>query len=133
LPKEAAARKFLRWLAIVPGALIAFIWLIAFGLSTKTRRDFEKECTVQVESVMVPTDAAPIPHGQQMATILCTECHVEYWGGTPGDSASPEFKHAQAPILRMLVVPARGHTAAWCADYPPWNWAVAKMSQPSTL
>jgi mono/diheme cytochrome c family protein len=76
-------KKVLKWIGIVLGSLIALVLLIAIGLYTKSRLEFNKKYEVTVEDVSIPTDAASIEHGQHLATILCMECHAKDLGGTP--------------------------------------------------
>lgn len=76
-------KKVLKWIGIVLGSLIALVLLIAIGLYTKSRLEFNKKYAVTVEDVSIPTDSASIEHGQHLATILCMECHAKDLGGTP--------------------------------------------------
>jgi mono/diheme cytochrome c family protein len=76
-------KTVLKWIGIVVGGVAVLAVLVVLGLYTKSRLEFSKKYTVQVEAVSIPTDAASIERGQHLTTILCEECHGADLGGTP--------------------------------------------------
>jgi mono/diheme cytochrome c family protein len=73
----------LKWLGIILGGFLGLLLIAALGLYAKTRMQFNKIYHVQVESVVIPTNADSIEHGKHLAAFLCMECHGEDLGGTP--------------------------------------------------
>jgi mono/diheme cytochrome c family protein len=83
LPKENIVKRVLKWLAIVLGGILAVAILAVLGLYTKSRLEFTRRYSVDVEPVRIPADAASLDRGRHLAEILCEECHGADLGGTP--------------------------------------------------
>jgi mono/diheme cytochrome c family protein len=104
--------KVLKWIGIVLGGLVGLVLLIALGLYAKSRLEFGKKYNVQVQSVVVPTDAASIARGKHLATILCEECHQPDLGGDANWFNGGALGSGSAPNLTS----GKGGVAAQFSD-----------------
>lgn len=92
-------KKLLKWIGIVFGGLLGLLLLAALGLYAKTRIQFNRTYDMQVEPVVIPTDAQSIAPGKHLAFILCAECHGEDLGGKPNWLVLPNIGVISPPNL----------------------------------
>jgi cytochrome c553 len=100
--------KVLKWIGIVLGSVIGLVLLVALGLYAKARVEITKKYQVQVESFVVPTDAASVERGHHLADFLCSECHGADLSGDPRWFDLPGMVTVAAPNL----TPGRGGLGA---------------------
>lgn len=75
-------KKILKWFAVVLGAIVVLV-LVAVGvLYVRGQSKLSQAYNIQVEQVVVPTDAASIERGKHLAVVLCSDCHGENLAGT---------------------------------------------------
>lgn len=75
-------RKVLKWVGIFVAVLVGLVLLLLAYVYFSIDIRMNKQYSVQVESVVVPTDAASIEYGKHVATIRdCVNCHGEDLGG----------------------------------------------------
>ncbi|HUH96376.1 MAG TPA: cytochrome c [Anaerolineales bacterium] len=73
--------RVFKWTGIGLGCLIGLILIVVLGLYAKSSWEFGTKYNVQVETVVIPTDAASLERGRHLATILCMECHGDNLAG----------------------------------------------------
>jgi mono/diheme cytochrome c family protein len=73
--------KFLKWLGIGFGVLIALVVLAATGLYAIGSQRLSRPYRIEPETVSVPTDNATLEAGQRWTAIYCAHCHGDDAGG----------------------------------------------------
>ncbi len=67
--------KFLRWIGIALGGLIAIAAVTVGVLYVIASARLTKKYEIRAESLAIPTDQASLELGKKWATVLCAECH----------------------------------------------------------
>jgi mono/diheme cytochrome c family protein len=74
-------KKFLKWLGIVLGVLLAVLVVALTIFYFKGSSMVESKYTIAPENVVIPTDAASIARGKHFVQIICTGCHTSNLSG----------------------------------------------------
>ena len=74
--------KIFKWAGLVIGSLLVILLTFYAYVYFKTNSRFNKEYTVQVPTLVVPSDSASIALGSHIATIKgCNDCHGSDYAG----------------------------------------------------
>ena len=91
-------KKFLTWLGIVAGGLVAVLILAGLGMMISTNLRFNKQYNINVEPVPIPSDEASLAVGRHWSEMHCQVCHgPDLGGGTVFEE--PSLAVVDAPNL----------------------------------
>jgi mono/diheme cytochrome c family protein len=91
-------KKFLKWVGIVLGGLIGLLVIAVIFMIVSTNNRMNKQYTVTVETIAIPTDEASIANGSHWADIHCHACHGDDLSG--GEFFNdPQLGYVDAPNL----------------------------------
>ncbi len=76
-------KRFLKWPAIVAGAVIGIVLLAAAGMMLSTDIRLGKTYTVEPQPLTVAAGPAAIERGRHLAAVYCASCHGEDLAGEP--------------------------------------------------
>src|SRR5690242_13950682 len=76
-------KKFFKWLGIVLGSLLVLLAIVLFALAVRGNSMLSKTYDIQVENVVIPTDAEAIARGEHWVQAECIGCHGEDLSGGP--------------------------------------------------
>lgn len=75
-------KKILKWVGIGLGVIIVLA-IVAIGIQyARGQSKLSQTYKIPVEQVAIPTDAASIERGKQLATVMCAGCHSDNLAGT---------------------------------------------------
>ena len=75
-------KKILKWVGVVLG-IIVVLAIVAVGAQyVRGQSKLSQTYKIEVEQVAIPTDAASIERGKQLATVMCAGCHGDNLAGT---------------------------------------------------
>ena len=97
-------KKLLKWIGIILGSLIGLLLVVMLGLYFKTKSQLNKTYDVEVQEVVIPTDAESIEHGRHLTEVLCAECHGDDLSGIPDFVSVPNI----ASISTPNITPGKG-------------------------
>jgi cytochrome c553 len=116
-------RRWLRRIARVFGALVAFLLVAALGIRLASDRRIHQRFEVPGEPLAVPTDAAAIARGERLArTRGCMDCHGTNYAGQVFLRAMPVMDLHPSNITRG------GPTARYRGE--DWTRAVRHCVRP---
>jgi mono/diheme cytochrome c family protein len=75
--------KLLKWIAIALGSLIIILVVAAAVLGLTGGARINKEYSVQVRTITIPTDEASLDRGDHLVQVYCTSCHGDDLRGEP--------------------------------------------------
>jgi mono/diheme cytochrome c family protein len=91
-------KKILKWIGIILGSLIGLVVIGAFIVITSTNSRLNKQYTIPVETIPIPTDEASIAIGAHWADMHCRLCHGDDLSG--GEFFNdPQLGYVDAPNL----------------------------------
>lgn len=91
-------KRILKWVGIVLGGLIGLLVMAVIFMIVSTTNRMNKQYTVTVETIAIPTDEASIANGSHWADIHCHACHGDDLSG--GEFFNdPQLGYVDAPNL----------------------------------
>lgn len=92
-------KRVLKWIVITAVAVVAILIVAVGALHLAGNSNLDNAPEVAVQPVAVPTDAAALERGGELASISsCNECHRPDFGGTPFIDEAP-IGYVPAPNL----------------------------------
>lgn len=105
-------KKVLKWIGIILGSLIGLLFVVMLGLYFKTKSQINKTYDVEVQAIVIPTDAESIEHGRHLTEFLCAECHGDDLSGIPDWVSIPNL----ATISTTNITSGQGSVTANFSD-----------------
>lgn len=106
-------RTILKWTLRVLGAVVGLVALLAAWLWFQAGRKMDRRYEVAVAPVAIPTDPAALAEGKRLATVFCSHCHHDDFGG--GAFIDGPLAKVDAPNLTP-------HAGSTTAGYTDLDW-----------